>query len=307
MKIKRFILLAFSGCCLALSGAACSGLEGDNSDFDFGDMTSDAPDNPYDGQGYDRLPNSVRLATYNTHRCEGWTQNSGTDRANYNNTAKVISLMDPDVIALQELDSASQSRGNRYLLHEIAKHTGIEYTDVYANAARFDKKGSIGCGALVRKNLPIVSRYIAYLPGDEPRAAIQLELEKFVFIATHSDLNNEKRRQGTKIICNDSREMKKPVFVAGDLNDSFRWSRSNVSFPLYQKDFIIASDTVGNTIPGRTDNGALIDFILLSKKGKNKIKIVGSKIVREINIEGKTIDLGEISDHYPVFTDIICK
>ena len=68
MKIKRFILLAFSGCCLALSGAACSGLEGDNSDFDFGDMTSDAPDNPYDGQGYDRLPNSVRLATYNTHR-----------------------------------------------------------------------------------------------------------------------------------------------------------------------------------------------------------------------------------------------
>ena len=68
MKIKRFILFAFSGCCLALAGAACSGLEGDNSDFDFGDMTSNAPDNPYDGQGYDRLPNSVRLATYNTHR-----------------------------------------------------------------------------------------------------------------------------------------------------------------------------------------------------------------------------------------------
>ena len=51
MKIKRFILLAFSGCCLALSGAACSGLEGDNSDFDFGDMTSDAPDNPYERKG----------------------------------------------------------------------------------------------------------------------------------------------------------------------------------------------------------------------------------------------------------------
>ena len=101
--------------------------------------------------------------------------------------------------------------------------------------------------------------------------------------------------------------MKKPVFVAGDLNDSFRWSRNSASFPLYEKDFIVASYTVGNTIPGRTDNGALIDFILLSKKGKNKIKIVDSKIVREINIEGKTIDLGEISDHYPVFTDIICK
>lgn len=124
MKIKRFILLAFSGCCLALSGAACSGLEGDNSDFDFGDMTSDAPDNPYDGQGYDRLPNSVRLATYNTHRCEGWTQNSGTDRANYNNTAKVISLMDPDVIALQELDKNTTWHQTDQL-QELADRTGM--------------------------------------------------------------------------------------------------------------------------------------------------------------------------------------
>ncbi len=104
MKITRFILSALFGCCLVLSAVACSDLSGDNSDFNFGDMPSDEPENPYDGQGYDRLPSSVRLATYNTHRCEGWTQNSGTDRANYNNTAKVISLMDPDVIALQELD-----------------------------------------------------------------------------------------------------------------------------------------------------------------------------------------------------------
>ena len=241
-------------------------------------------------QSYPKAPGAIRLLTYNTHYCKGGYDPGEINESNVKKLAQVIKALDADVIALQELDSASQSRGNRYLLHEIAKHTGIEYTDVYANAARFDKKGSIGCGALVRKNLPIVSRYIAYLPGDEPRAAIQLELEKFVFIATHSDLNNEKR-----------------VFVAGDLNDSFRWSRNSASFPLYQKDFIIASDTVGNTIPGRTNNGALIDFILLSKKGKNKIKIVDSKIVREINIEEKTIDLGEISDHYPVFTDIICK
>ena len=134
MKIKRFILLAFSGCCLALSGAACSGLEGDNSDFDFGDMTSDAPDNPYDGQGYDRLPNSVRLATYNTHRCEGWTQNSGTDRANYNNTAKVISLMAPDVIALQELD----------------KNTTWHPTDQLQELA--DRTGAIGHGGIDRQH-----------------------------------------------------------------------------------------------------------------------------------------------------------
>ena len=51
MKITRFILSALFGCCLVLSAAACSDLSGDNSDFDFGDMTSDEPENPYDGQG----------------------------------------------------------------------------------------------------------------------------------------------------------------------------------------------------------------------------------------------------------------
>lgn len=157
-------------------------------------------------QSYPKAPGAIRLLTYNTHYCKGGYDPGEINEGNVKKLAQVIKALDADVIALQELDSASQSRGNRYLLREIAEHTGIEYTDVYANAARFDKKGSIGCGALVRKNLPIISRYIAYLPGDEPRAAIQLELEKFVFIATHSDLNNEKRRQGTKIICNDSRE-----------------------------------------------------------------------------------------------------
>lgn len=52
-------------CLLILS---CGGLDGDNSDFDFGD--GENIEDPY-ANGYDRLPNSVRLATYNTHRCEG--------------------------------------------------------------------------------------------------------------------------------------------------------------------------------------------------------------------------------------------
>ena len=112
-------------------------------------------------QSYPKAPGAIRLLTYNTHYCKGGYDPGEINESNVKKLAQVIKALDADVIALQELDSASQSRGNRYLLHEIAKHTGIEYTDVYANAARFDKKGSIGCGALVRKNLPIVSRDIS--------------------------------------------------------------------------------------------------------------------------------------------------
>lgn len=259
-----------------------------------------------EAQTYPKAPGVIRLLTYNTHYGKGGGNPGVMNDSNIVNLGRVIRALDADIISLQELDSASQGRGNRYLLRDIAQSTGLDYADFYGNAAHFDK-GSIGCGALVKKGLPVKSRYVAYLPGDEGRAAVELELDKFVFIATHSDLHNEKRRQGAKIICNDAREMDKPVFVAGDLNDSFRWSGGGYSFPVFARDFVIASDTVGSSIPGRADDGGLIDFILLSKKNRKKIKIVDTHIVRTLEIDGEKVDLAHVSDHYPIFVDIICK
>lgn len=262
---------------------------------------------PVDAQTYPKAPGVIRLLTYNTHYGKGGGNPGVMNDSNIVNLGRVIRALDADIISLQELDSASQGRGNRYLLRDIAQSTGLDYADFYGNAQPFDKNGSIGCGALVKKNLPVKSRYVAYLPGDEGRAAVELELDKFVFIATHSDLHNEKRKQGAKIICNDAREMDKPVFVAGDLNDSFRWSGGGYSFPVFARDFVIASDTVGSSIPGRADDGGLIDFILLSKKNRKKIKIVDTHIVRTLEIDGEKVDLAHVSDHYPVFVDIICR
>ena len=258
-------------------------------------------------QTYPKAPGVIRLLTYNTHYGKGGGNPGVMNDSNIVNLGRVIRALDADIISLQELDSASQGRGNRYLLRDIAQSTGLDYADFYGNAQPFDKNGSIGCGALVKKNLPVKSRYVAYLPGDEGRAAVELELDKFVFIATHSDLHNEKRKQGAKIICNDAREMDKPVFVAGDLNDSFRWANGGFSFPIFTRDFVIASDTIGSSIPGRADDGGLIDFILLSKKNRKKIKIVDTHIVRTLEIDGEKVDLAHVSDHYPIFVDIICK
>lgn len=260
-----------------------------------------------DAQTYPKAPGVIRLLTYNTHYGKGGGSPGVMNDSNIVNLGRVIRALDADIISLQELDSASQGRGNRYLLRDIAQSTGLDYADFYGNAQPFDKNGSIGCGALVKKSLPVKSRYVAYLPGDEGRAAVELELDKFVFIATHSDLHNEKRKQGAKIICNDAREMDKPVFVAGDLNDSFRWANGGFSFPIFTRDFVIASDTIGSSTPDQPGDNGLIDFILLSKKGREKVKIVDTHIVRTLDIDGKQIDLSTVSDHYPVFVDIICR
>ena len=293
MKIKRFILLAFSGCCLALSGAACSGLEGDNSDFDFGDMTSDAPDNPYDGQGYDRLPNSVRLATYNTHRCEGWETQTNVDRANYNNTAKVISLIDPDVIALQELDKFTTWHPHDQL-QELADRTGMR--PYYCKTIDY-RGGDYGIGILSKREpLRTVS---GDLPGTEARKFFLAEFDDYIFIATHlCHLETTNRAQSVEIInayiAANYASYTKPIFLAGDFNESNMSSEMMVKLKEKWEIISTSSNTFMNTATPKR-----IDYIVLYKGNKAACEVLGTAVPSydEINVN-------KVSDHLPVLVDI---
>ena len=56
---------------------------------------------------------------------------------------------------------------------------------------------------------------------------------------------------------------------------------------------------------GRTDGGALIDYVLLlDNKKASKVKVGQSYIVRSLSIDGKKVDTSAVSDHYPVFVDV---
>lgn len=255
-------------------------------------------------QNYNKEKGAIRLLTYNTHYCKGATDPGELTKDNIENLGKVIKALDADVVALQELDSAAVGRGARYLLKEIADAAGSGYVPYYGNAAPFDG-GSIGCGVLVKNTLPVKGIQVIHLPGDETRAAVAVELKNFIFIGTHSDLNDEKRREGAQIVCDWIGKKSKPVFLAGDLNDSHRWPNGGVSFPVWVKYFDIISDTTGNSIPGRTDSGALIDYVLLLKNRKaSKVKVLQTHILRTVSVDGKSVDTATVSDHYPVFVDV---
>lgn len=259
---------------------------------------------PLSAQIVPKEKKSIRILTYNTHYCKGATDPGMINVENTKKLAQVIRMVDADVVALQELDSASIHRGNRYLLKEIADATGMEYVPYYGNAAPFDE-GSIGCGVLIKNTLPVKGIQVIHLPGDETRAAVAVELKNFIFIGTHSDLNDEKRREGAQIVCDWVGKKSKPVFLAGDLNDSHRWPNGGVSFPVWVKYFDIISDTTGNSIPGRTDSEALIDYVLLLKNRKaSKVKVLRTHILRTVSVDGKSVDTATVSDHYPVFVDV---
>lgn len=147
------------------------------------------------------------------------------------------------------------------------------------------------------------------MPGDEPRIAVRTDLDKFVFISVHGDLNDTKRIQGANIINNELDYIRKPVFLAGDLNDCHRWGNGGIAFPVYMEKFTIASDTKGNTVWNgpHGEEGAdqgLIDYVLFHDYNNSRIEVVQTHIVRSIEINGAIVNLQNVSDHYPVFVDI---
>ena len=103
--------------------AACQ-KAGDNSDYDFGDYFSDTPggsaveEGPF-ADGYGRLPETVRLASYNVHRCTG----PNTSVADYDGLAAGIKMIDADVIGLQELDSKTKKHPYKQV-EELATRAG---------------------------------------------------------------------------------------------------------------------------------------------------------------------------------------
>ena len=85
----------------------------------------------------------TRLMSYNVKNGQGMD-----GFADYGRTANVILKEKPDVVALQELDSATMRSKGAYVLGELAQRTGMHAT--YAPAIDFDG-GKYGIGILSKE------------------------------------------------------------------------------------------------------------------------------------------------------------
>ncbi len=223
------------------------------------------------------------IAAYNVRNCKG--MDNITD---YKRVSDIITRINPQVIAIQELDSATQRSGGAVVLNELAVRTKMY--PVYGASIKY-QGGKYGIGVL-SKEKPVGYRSVG-LPGrEENRSILIVEFKKFIFCSTHFSLTAEDRLTSVEIINSLFKNSPKPVFLAGDLNAT----PDSKEIKSLTENWITLNNPEIPTIP--SDNPRkCIDYILILKNSYSKYKI-RDRVVGDEPVA---------SDHLPVWVRLTLK
>lgn len=210
--------------------------------------------------------------SYNVRHCSGMDL-----MVDYDRTAEVIIKNQPDIVALQELDSMTGRSWQKYQLKELANRTN--YYPIFGKAIDYDG-GGYGVGILTKEK-PLSTKRIP-LPGEEPRVLLVVELKDYVIACTHLDLEESERLASAPLIIEEAQRWEKPFILAGDLNDT---PNSQLLQEL-TKSFIINSGDEP-TFPADEPNEC-IDYVATYNSHSAK------------TLDYSVIDEPEASDHRPL-------
>ncbi|MGN1257237.1 MAG: endonuclease/exonuclease/phosphatase family protein [Bacteroidaceae bacterium] len=222
----------------------------------------------------------LKLMTYNIHHAEGMDKKYAPERI-----AQLIGQEAPDVVALQEVDSATLRVGGRYAASEIAQAIGMH--DIYAGAIPF-QGGKYGIALLSRRTPKEVKRI--GMPGrEEKRALLVADFGPYVVCCTHLSLTAEDRILSIPLIRKALRKYRrKPIFIMGDFN-----AEPDSEFMKQMgKHFQVLSSTITPTFPYNNPR-EVIDYVI-TRKGTNQPRAIHSHIV-----------VGNLSsDHCPLMVEV---
>ncbi len=223
--------------------------------------------------------NDLRIMTYNIRNGKGMDMKYDPKR-----TALAITQYHPDIVAIQEVDSATNRSNKAFVLGALSELTGMHY--FYAPAINFDG-GKYGTG-LLSKEKPLRTRYIP-LPGkEEQRVLLIAEFDKFVIFGVHLSLTSADRLSSIRIIEQELAGITKPVFIAGDFNAK----PNSDEIKLLDKTFKVLTPLT-NTHPADKPK-TCIDYIAVDKKTYKPELFKNSLVVNE----------PKASDHRPVLLDV---
>lgn len=247
------------------------------------------------------FPKRLRVASYNIRHGEGMD-----GKLDFRRISQSLERLRPDVIALQEVDSATTRTVGRYGLGEIADE--MRYYATYGAAIDF-QGGKYGVGILSRQRPLDVKRYA--LPGrEEARTLLVTEFKDYVFACTHLSLTDEDRAASLPIIEKVASAYSKPFIIAGDWNDI----PQSAFIKALSKKFQICTKTSVATFPADKPDSCL-DYIAVYKRNGDVVRpgnadknwasyrpyVNEAAVVRSAFVVADAVS----SDHRPVFTEIL--
>jgi len=267
IKPVRFLILIV---CFSLSLAACT------SDTDLNESAPAAVD-------------TLRVMAYNIHHGEGMDEVLDLERI-----AALIREVDPDLVALQEVDSVVTRTKGVDQASELARLTGMD-----SRFGRFMAYQGGAYGMAVLSRLPLRSSNNYRLPdGDEPRTALAVEVElpgskkRFRFIGIHFYRTEEERlAQAQRMEEYLASEEEMTTFLAGDFNSQ---PGTAVLQHLESSWTVVDKGHDHFTFPSYGPERE-IDFFMYRAQGE--VEIIHQEILNE----------PVMSDHQPLVMDVVIR
>jgi endonuclease/exonuclease/phosphatase family metal-dependent hydrolase len=226
---------------------------------------------------------SLKILSYNVRNCKGL--DNVTD---YKRVAKIITRINADFVALQELDSATERSNRVDVLGELAKETKMFST--YRASIAY-QGGKYGIGILTREK-PMRTEAVALPGAEEKRSLLVVEMKEIVICCSHFSLTKADREKSVEIINQLVSTYQKPVFLAGDLNAE----PDSPEMVKLSENWLILNNTANPTIPADQPTKC-IDFVTALKCPKYKFDVIDTKVENE----------PVASDHLPVWVNILVK
>lgn len=225
----------------------------------------------------------IRLASYNIHKCLGMDRKRSAHRI-----IDVVNELDPDIIALQEVDHRLAPR-RAALPHASV----VSLTDLVAPrfATNQVSLGWHGQTILVRHGYSVAGTLQIELPGLEPRGAVLADIDTpagpIRIIGVHLGLVRRYRLLQMKAIREATVEMpERPTVILGDFNE---WSRSGGIAPLAGAFHVHAP---GKSYPALRPVAALDRVALDHKVHLRQAGVWATRLSRLA------------SDHLPIWADV---
>jgi endonuclease/exonuclease/phosphatase family metal-dependent hydrolase len=230
---------------------------------------------------------TVRIVVYNIHHGEGMD-----GRVDLERIAALIRAHDPDLVALQEIDSSTERTGRVDQAEALGRLTGL--TPVFGAFMPY-QGGQYGMAVLSR--WPILeSRNLRLPDGDEPRSSVAVRVRtpsgrELRFVGVHFYRTEEERlAQANRLLEHISGDTV-PVILAGDFNST---PGSTVMNALSDRFSIIDKGADHFTFPSENAERE-IDFVLLSPVARFEV------------LQHLPLDEPVASDHRPLFARLILR